>query len=222
MTSLGEVDRICAVCGTTSRHITYYSYSEHGPVDLDTRPPETYRSTLPMWVQTCPHCGFTSHDISQLVLRAEETVSSESYKIQLNEESLPEKVRSFLCHSLIQENAGDFMRSAKYRMFAAWYCDDGNQDAMAQRCRSLAVDHFREALARKQQFAEIMGGQQCLIVDLLRRSRNFGAASEMINATLKTPLEPLFLKIIEFESGLISDSDVGCYNLNDLEKQSAP
>ena len=60
MTTLDEAKKKCAVCGKISAHFEVTSTNTFGAPDLDTRPPEMMRSTMDMWVQECPSCGYLS------------------------------------------------------------------------------------------------------------------------------------------------------------------
>ena len=46
------------------------------PPDLDTRPEDLMRSSIDLWIQTCPHCGYCAPDISRLIPGAEEVHNS--------------------------------------------------------------------------------------------------------------------------------------------------
>ena len=60
MTTLFADELKCAVCGITSTHSDIGSSSSFGAPDLDLRPAQLLRSTMPYWIQECPFCGYVS------------------------------------------------------------------------------------------------------------------------------------------------------------------
>jgi len=63
MTTLTPDAMRCALCGELSEHLVVGSSSSFGPPDLDTRPAELVRSTLPYWVRQGPVCGYCASDL---------------------------------------------------------------------------------------------------------------------------------------------------------------
>jgi hypothetical protein len=63
MTRVSEREVACAVCGHTQAVYVLMSTNRFGPADLDTRPPEMQRSTMPMWLAECEGCGYTSAEL---------------------------------------------------------------------------------------------------------------------------------------------------------------
>ena len=64
MSTMHEFHRTCAVCGATHRYRILTSTNAFGSPDLDLRPPQMKRGTMPLWVQECPSCGYTAEDVS--------------------------------------------------------------------------------------------------------------------------------------------------------------
>ncbi len=64
MTRIFEQEVECCVCQEKSKHMIIGSTNSFGSPDLDTRPPEMKRSTLSLWIQRCPSCGYSSPDLS--------------------------------------------------------------------------------------------------------------------------------------------------------------
>ena len=50
MTTLDERTSTCAICGGRSKQTVVASTNARGSPDLDLRPPEMQRSTMPYWV----------------------------------------------------------------------------------------------------------------------------------------------------------------------------
>lgn len=69
----------CAVCGRASEHQVLASTNTMGPPDLDLRPEEMQRSTMNVWVQRCPHCGYCARSIEDETEGAAEYLRGEAY-----------------------------------------------------------------------------------------------------------------------------------------------
>ena len=60
MASYDYCDYKCPVCGTVSAHKVFACAFNHGAPDLDYRPPQTLRRTMPFWIKECPECGYSA------------------------------------------------------------------------------------------------------------------------------------------------------------------
>jgi len=98
-----DCDDRCAVCGAVSRQTHLLSTTYFGASDLDGRPPQMRRSTVPWWVSRCPECGYCAWNIAKAPATAGETVRSEIYQAQLKDPRMPDLARSFLCAALVAE-----------------------------------------------------------------------------------------------------------------------
>ncbi|MEM3650434.1 MAG: hypothetical protein QW831_06905 [Candidatus Jordarchaeaceae archaeon] len=124
MTQFEEVEKKCALCGKKSKQIAIISTNTIGSPDLDTRPSESARSTLPYWIEFCRECGFCAPDISHAPEGAAEIVRSEAYQRQLHDPDFPALANRFLCLSLILEKIGVYVGAGWSSVHAAWVCDD--------------------------------------------------------------------------------------------------
>jgi len=97
MTTFDELPVTCAVCGTTSVHPILMSTNSFGSPDLDLRPAEMQRSTVWMWVQRCPQCGYCADSLDKAGDGADAVTASASYREQLVDPGLPELAVSFVC-----------------------------------------------------------------------------------------------------------------------------
>ena len=184
MTTTCERTRKCTVCGEKSEHTEWRSTNAFGSHDLDTRPPEMERSTIRMWVQTCPSCGYCAPTISRRIKGASEIVFSDLYQRQLNSPEFPRLVNAFLCHSLLEEHRGKYGEAGWSGIYAAWACDDAGLEIGAKKCRWRAGELLKKALERGQRFGEQRGAEEALLVDLLRRSSQFEEALKICNEGL--------------------------------------
>lgn len=216
MTTAYRTEKKCAVCGNVSQHFEITSTIVIGSSDLDLRPPELKRSTIDMWVQRCPSCGYCAPDISELIEKSEEIVRSESYQQQLNNPEFPELANSFLCCSLIKENTGNLSEAGWNSLFAAWACDDAKNDVSAQACRKRAADLFRKARANGQKFAEQEALEDVIMADLLRRAGQFEEALEFCNDGLEKKPEKICADILMFQMDLISRKDTARHTIGEV------
>lgn len=214
MTTIYIENKKCAICGKESKHTEIGSTNAFGSPDLDTRPPEMKRSTINMWIQTCPFCGYCSPDISELIKKASEIIHSDSYQQQLNNPEFPKLANAFLCFSLINESVGNYAGAGWSCIHAAWTCDDARSDAGAQKCRKRAVTLLQKAKENGQRFAKQDGAEEAIMVDLLRRSGQFELAMSMCKKFTKDrKLNKLIKNILQFQKSLISKSDITCHTI---------
>jgi hypothetical protein len=217
MTTLHKTDKRCALCGKTSEHTEISSTNAFGPPDLDTRPPEMKRSTITWWIQTCPSCGYCAPDLSELIEKAAEKVSTDAYQQQLHNPEYPASANAFRCFSFIQESAGEYRGAGRACIHAAWLCDDSGADDGARDCRKKAVTFLQKARESSQHFGEQSGAEEALLVDLLRRSGQFEPALRMCDEGLKKNPGQLITSILQFQQTLIHKSDAACHTIAEVK-----
>ncbi|MGB9602704.1 MAG: hypothetical protein ACPMAG_07930 [Limisphaerales bacterium] len=215
MTTIFQVEKKCAVCGNSGTYAEILSTNAFGSPDLDTRPPEMERSTIDKWVQTCSLCGYCAPDISERLDNSSEVVSSDSYQQQLNNSEFPKLANAFLCFSLIQESAGKYDEAGLANVHAAWVCDDNGSDTAAQKCRLKAVTLLQKAKENGQMFAKQEGVEEAIMVDLLRRSKQFELALKICEEGLQKNPEKIISDILLFQKILISSSDTACHTIQE-------
>ncbi len=198
----------CYVCGAEGRCPDIGAHgSYHGPRDLDTRPSVSQRSSIYMWVQRCQNCGYCGPDIAKGDDLSKEVVDSEEYQKQLTDSAYTETANSFLCRSMILEKLGDFVEAGWACVYAAWVCDDSGFDKSAAKCRGRAIELFRRAQTEKMPFAPSRGEEIILLVDLLRRSREFDEAAKLADVELSLDDEERTKTILTYEMDLIEEKD---------------
>ena len=209
MTTILRKEKVCALCGKLSEHSEIGSTSVFGSPDLDTRPPEMKRSTIDMWIQACPFCGYCAPDISEIIEKATEVVRSESYQRQLSDPEFPKLANAFLCFSQLQEHAGNFAGAGWASVCAAWVCDDAGFEMAARKCRVGAVSLWQEAKEKGQRFAEQAGAEEAIVVDLLRRAGLFELALKICEDGLKKSPDKTITNILQYQKRLINNADAG-------------
>ncbi len=213
MTTIFPVEKQCAHCGRHSEHVVIGSTNTFGSPDLDTRPPEMMRSTIPHWVQRCPHCGYCNSDLAELLPMAAQVMHSEAYRDQLVERILPSLANSFLCSSIILAAQGEFTRAGWSSLHAAWVCDDERAAQGALHCRQRTVNLFQEALANGQMIARQADAGDALLVDVLRRSLQFTLALSLCEDGLRKHSDEIIKGVLTFQKLLIQRQDSGCYTV---------
>ena len=188
--------RACAVCGTPCRAPFQAPPAETAP-DLDGRPGEPTRSTLPRWVTTCRGCGASAPDLARLPSAAKAVVETVGYKTLRGAEA------PFLRWAMILEGS-EPDEAALAVLEAAWMLDDAERDATALR----------------RQAAELMGEpatvQDALRhVDVLRRAGEFDAAAARVAALLARPApDETDAAVLRYQERLIREQDTGRHLLS--------
>lgn len=130
-TSFAEETVECCACGTKSNHTILRSTNELGSADLDLRPSEMARSTLPFCIQECWQCGLClpylnrpPQGINTHQLRS--LIESEEFKSNKKQnEHLSTTVSKYHRYALLQKytNSPNIDIATSY-LTCAWLCDD--------------------------------------------------------------------------------------------------
>ena len=137
MTTLRKRKVICSQCVKETDQVGIKSTSAFESPDLDTRPSEMVRSTIHVWVERCPSCGYCASNLSKGEPSVLEILQAPEYVAQLNHKDFPELANSFFCKSMIDEHTGDWATATWALIHAAWACDDAEQVAQATVCRNM-------------------------------------------------------------------------------------
>ena len=213
MTMMTEIEVVCGVCGETSKHYSVQSINVFGSSDLDTRPPETERSTIEAWVNRCPSCRYCAPDISKASPEAKIILMSDEYQHIVNSDHLPEKALSFLASSYMHEQLGALSEAAWRAIHAAWVCDDENHHEGSQSCRNRAIILIEQAVENGPAISCQAGATETVAADLLRRSGHFAKALEFIEKAKAEIQEDIILRILEFQKALIENKDTKAHTM---------
>lgn len=243
MTTFDSEELICILCGYCGEFDDLTSYTTFESSDLDSRPGEMLRSTMCLWIQRCPSCGYCARNIS--VLEPEKPVCPEflyltndwngsqktdvdivrcllmspEYK-KLSDvygEREPQLAFDFYCGSLINELCGDYEGAHSYSMNAAWVCDDAaNADARAfrERAAKLLLKKFENEPDR------IYGNDDLVLIDLFRRLGRFDEAMEICVKGFRQNIEETAFTILAFQRKLILSEDTGCHKVSEAYETS--
>lgn len=183
---------LCAICAAGVKPRFRVPQPEIGP-DLDLRPGEPARSTLPEWIRTCRGCGAAAPDLTALPANAQAIVQSAGYRsLSGSAETLPFR-RWAMIHP---PKAPDSL------LQAAWAADDANL--------------VEEAAALRLQAAEAWtgttdNGKSCQRLDALRRAGAFERAEQYATELLATPRDETTAALIAFQRTRIHARDAGRY-----------
>ena len=130
----------CAVCGSEHTYHVLGSTNQFGPSDLDLRPPEMMRSTMHLWVQQCPDCGYVARDVSEPAVISRDYLLSEDYLTCECNDFLSPLAERFYRRYLIALREGNRKIAFSAILQAAWACDDAGDEENAVFCRRLALD----------------------------------------------------------------------------------
>jgi hypothetical protein len=241
-----QVTQVCAVCGVESEHSVIGSTNSFGPPDLDMRPAPMARWNLSEEIQCCPQCGYCARDISEATKTANEVVSTNAYQAQLEEDSLCETSRYYLCWASILAAEGELASAGWAALGAAWAADDiddmkaraeersSNSETEAGkilehiapldpeaacRCRRLAIGYWQEARERGGAIADDRPTESALLADLYRRVGDFETAQAAARAGIDARAEGVVFDILNFQLGLIDAEDRGCHTLGEIGQE---
>lgn len=223
MTTIANDPVKCSICEKESLQGLVCSTNTFGAPDLDFRPPEMQRGTMPYWVQRCPGCGYCAADISAENTTAKDIIQTKVYKDQLKNKSYPKLANSFLCQSMILESAKALNTAAWAVMHAAWVCDDAKKKDAMRELRIRAAGLFRKALDMGQEIMEGEPEDMLVIIDALRRAGEFEEAVKECDECLQ--LEYHISEVgqaYKFEKQLIAIKDTTCHTFEDIRFTPVP
>ncbi len=214
MTMLIPKTVTCSHCNASNEVIEMASTSSFGPPDLDLRPAEMARSTLHTQVYRCTGCGFASNNLETEEDSDSVVMQSVEYQHYLSS-GLPGLAISFACCAMIEEKRGDLESTGTQWLKAAWVCDDeGIEEGRDFRVR--AADALCRYLSNNGSKSENVENIRMVIIDVLRRARQFKEAADWCHDLIAKSSEMFLKKLAEYELTLIEASDDACHHVPDL------
>ncbi len=216
MSRIIPITKRCVLCDREHEYRELASTNAFGASDLDLRPPEMKRSTMPLWVEECPFCGYVSSDISKLPVDASEVskvidfISRESFQRTEKKVFASELACKFYKQYMLSREFGDNEKSFYALLHAAWACDDKNDKENAILCRKIALE-FLENLILNDKDNENLRLQKA---DLLRRSGDFDAVIKQYSSEKFS--NELLNKIVHFQLEKSKLKDDACYTVSDV------
>ena len=162
----------CAVCGLEAKYFCRKGTGAYGSPDLDLRPPELLRSTMPTWVHQCPNCGYAAKDLEAETSVTGEFLETEAYRT-CDGLGLEDPVTVMFYHRyLCDMEEKDVVRASLDLLYAAWCCDDNDEEDLAVTLRKKSVALMDQYLP---ECIEGEAKERFLLMrsDMLRRSGQF-------------------------------------------------
>lgn len=207
MPTFGTVRKTCSSCGHGFEVPALTSTNSFGSPDLDLRPSEMMRSTMPTWITKCPKCGYIRDRIEMRGKRHRAFIRSKEYLTCEGAKLSSGLSRDFYKYALILLREHKRIEAYDAFVYAAWAADDLGNDEEAILCRNKAI-----ALYRKRWF--MRDPDEVLIqVDLLRRVGRFADAISLCKS-MKFKDEQR-KKVARFQIELSAMKDTGCYCVED-------
>ena len=205
------IKQTCFVCGKESSVTVMASTNTLGGTpDLDLRPAEMMRSTMPRWIQECPHCGYIAGSLDK-----ETTVTQKWLKgmhfISCGDRwfrsDLAEKFYKYYLICMEDKCVKDAFYAALY---TAWVCDDKGDAENAGHCRRCALAELEKLLAEPNPPADLFAVK----ADLLRRTGQFDALIAEYEG--KRFENDLLNQVIAFQIEKAKQQDTRCYRVGDV------
>ena len=215
MTTLLNEIWTCHLCEVETPYLVIASTNQLQPSDLDLRPGEMKRSTMPHWLVRCSGCGYVGSPEEENGFGDAEAITelvrTADYREQLEDRLMPQLAATFLCRALIDARLGEFEAAGWQALRAAWACDDDETDAAIE-CRERALGYWAELPSGP----ELEGGTaptQLLLADVARRAGRFDEARAHCRRGLSgRPAEPV-RSLLEFETELVGTEDSDAHSV---------
>lgn len=217
MTTYSSKNVNCAHCGRGSEQTGLTSTNAFGSADLDLRPPEMQRSTMSVWLQECPNCGYVAYNLAQKSAGMS-MVGGKLYNGWREDRRFPSLARRFLAHAQLFVESDPRLASHS-QLCAAWICDDARYTIPARECRLLAAT----SMARLQPFENSEEGITvgAVYVDILRRAGEFPqAAQEVQILTRLSHCRGALREVLDFQEQLIKKQTTAAYKISDCVSEN--
>ncbi len=192
----------CGLCGHKFKNQVITSTNCFGSPDLDLRPAEMQRSTMPLWVTECPACGYASSEIELDGKAHKEFVASEEYKTCYGAKLPSSLAYLFFKQALIllrEQNTDDAYDAF---LHAAWECDDQQDEEAAVFCRNKAIETY-DYIPDKPLYLRLSH------IDLIRRAKRFEEAVAFCDKFFCA--EPEGIRLISYQKYLALSKDKNCH-----------
>lgn len=215
MTTVQTIEVQCSICGECNAHVVIGSTNQMGSPDLDTRPPEMARSTIRYGVKRCTSCNYCSSDLSKCEAGTAEIIRSTEY-LEIVRDFEGQNVSAFyLADALISEMQNHYAKAFWGALNAAWMCDDKGRAAIAEKCRARALDLLDRATGNSEEISSQKGAAELIAVDLMRRTKRFDEARELIASIEQAGFKDVILEIAKFQGELIGQRDVRAHTISE-------
>lgn len=213
MSTFSKLVKKCAICGKEHEFIVVNSTTTMGAMDLDTRPPQMKRSTLPHEIQYCDKCHYANDDIENIIEGFnKDSLSSQNYLAVVNDDKIDRTAKAFLLAGHLHAIYGKYREAGIYFLNAAWIFDDLKEEDYAKRARLKSHKYLSVFIEETEDI-----NLAVLTVDLQRRVGDFIGAIETANQLLEYGVDDFLAKILNFEIELSNKNDSSCHSVGEVE-----
>ncbi len=202
---------LCGNCGAEVKIVELTSTNAFGSPDLDLRPPKMKRSTMPLWIQECPKCGYVSSNITEKPKIKSDYLNSWQY---INCDGITFKnvlaVR-FYRKALLSMLANDKVEAYNSILCSAWNCDDCDDFENAIKCRTYMDEIYMELTENEKEDINF----KVRHIDVLRRAKLYNKAIELCDNVFSK--DKMILDIINFQKEKSLKEDNGVYTVSDIQ-----
>ena len=209
MSTFITIETMCGICKTKFQTSEICSTNSFGSPDLDLRPPQMKRSTMPCWVKVCPNCGFARSTVEGNFKHLEYLIHSKEYKTCEGNRFKGQLSEHFYKQALVAIEEGEILTACSAFLHAAWAADDVKDVKGAIICRCKALDLYETFDYKKDE------NQYVQRADLLRRTGRF---EQLIDEySLFKSSNELINKIVAFQLDRAKEKDYSCYTVSDCD-----
>ena len=213
MTIIRKIEKKCAVCGQTSLQPALMSTNTWGYPDLDLRPSEMHRSTMSVWLEECPDCGYVAGNLENKLEVTDDLLKTDEYLACEGHNFKSDLSKRFYRHYLISKAEKDYGSEFLSLLHCAWTCDD-NEDKLALEMRKMALKPLDKIVPESD------GERINLLImkaDLLRRTLQFDrVVSEFKDLILDDKLQN---DVITFQIELAMKKDSNCHTVEEVAEK---
>ena len=210
MSSLIDMEKMCAVCGKKSIQEGIASTNEFGSCDLDLRPAEMMRSTMKWWLEECPYCGYVANDLSEKTVITKDWLKNNQYISCDNRNFAYTLAESFYKYYLISIANNDHKSAFYAALHAAWACDDVEDTDNAIYCRQKALEELGKLVIDNDEKETFL----LIRADLLRRTGKFDLLIKDYEGKIFS--EKLLNQICNYQVEKAKRKDTACYTVADV------
>jgi hypothetical protein len=207
----------CRACGATSEQEKLAGTTSFGWPDLDLRPPEMRRSTMRVWLQDCPSCGFVAADLSKASEAEKDAIrgplAEGNWTGLVSRRGGPDALANRFERRAFIDREQNRPGLAGYRMLcAAWDAEDRG-DPQASEYRAMAAEFLGAALAVDPDAKEATDWT-IQLVETLRRLGSFDKAEEYADRLIGNASAKIDA-IGRFQLRMILELDTNRYTMGD-------
>jgi hypothetical protein len=169
--------------------------------DLDLRPGEPARSSLPNWITICAQCGAAAPDLAAVGPEARAALDTDAYR----DPPGPPEALPFLRWAAICKASGDLQHAAEATLQAAWATDDAADASAGAALRRQVAGLWGEPADTRTALR---------LVDVLRRAGAFDQAEARARVLAEADSDQSVRRVVDFQRARIAARDTGRHLLS--------